>query len=637
MITNYTSIAGRILAINATIVCICIGLIVTVNYKLYTSQNITVTVKAISVAIDDSPNSSPRMVRSIIIRSIVITCSFCGFMPNTFKNFTVICHLIDNHASQCIGASLSSHSFGVEVVPFTLDLLPPALKDANCGITVYTRSAVIEYTRELRLTIIDTIITEVIVVSIDHVYASQLFAVLIVSKATILDCPAFLNFLNKRIAILEGLIGATKACAGFAGQVGVNERCQSVNLLIFGLASEGVECISSKVCVVAESTGVDHVQTIICTPISARLRCQLNACYHAEGVSSCGIDCLSLVNPVQLEGYSVRSFIKNDIRQREVLIQNLEFADIHLKIVVEVHNCRDLCEYAYALCQLQEEIPRSCILEVCTGKHVNEVCKLRRNGDLSHINCKDIRCGHVFVDINYRIRNIIKCCGIGNITQPCKLTIAARSHAEVEGIFTLLEHVKRDGATYRCIVCEICCNLNNLNAGQFVSNEYIAVKCTNLAVFYRECDIAHIESNRLVVVAGSDGENRVRAINCIHVRSGEVYIFGNNNIHSCHTDNLTVEHHVNLNCAVPLAGEYAISGDGGETIVGNSPSIALRKLGFITCGADALCVHLNGCTDGRISIVAGNVSMIKFRGAGGGRNDHPGSRYRALESVGGAV
>ena len=119
--------------------------------------------------------------------------------------------------------------------------------------------------------------------------------------------------------------------------------------------------------------------------------------------------------------------------------------------------------------------------------------------------------------------------------------------------------------------------------------------------------------------------------------SGEVYVFGNNNVHSCHTDNCIVEHHINFNSAVSLTGEYAISGNGSETVVGNCPSVTFGKLGFITCGADTGCVHLNGCTDGRISIFAGNVCVIKFCGAGSCRNDQPGSRYRALESVGGAI
>ena len=538
---------------------------------------------------------------------------------------------------ELIFTSLSSHCSGIKVIPLFSVQLPTTGKFAKFRITVNTGLLIVEHTCVLGLILGNTIITEVIVVSIHLHYTGKLFAVLVVSKAAVFNCPAVLNFLNESIAVFESLIGAAEACAGLAGKVGVNEGFKTVNLLIFGLKCEGIESVSSEECVVAESTGVDYAETIVCTPISAVLRCKLNACYHAEGVSCCGIDCLSLVNPVELKCYSVCSLIEFYRCKGEVLVENLEVADINVEIVVEVNNCRNLCEYAYTLCELEEEVPRSCIFKVCTGEHVNKVSELRRNGNLSHIDSKDIRGCHILVDINYSISNVIKGCGVCNIAEPSELTIATRSHVEIKGIFTLLKHVKSNGAAYRCIVCEACCNLNNLNAGKFVSNEYVAVKCTCLAVFSREYDIAHAESNGLVVVACSDGKNSVRAINCIHVCSGEVYVFGNNNVHSCHTDNLTVEHHINFNCTVSLTGEYAISGNRSETIVGNCPSVTFGKLGFITCGTDTGCIHLNRCTDGCIGIFAGNVCMIEFSGAGSCGNDHPGSRYGTLETVGGAV
>ena len=598
MITNYTSIAGGILTVNTTIVCICKSLVITVSYKLYTGQNIALTIEAIAVTINYNPCLCPRMIRSIVIGSIVITCSFCGFMPNAFNNFAGFVHFVNNCAGQSISAGLSSHSFGIEVMPIFTNLSPAAYKNTKLGITINIRSLIKEHTCKYGLILINAVLTEVVVVSIDLVYAGKSVAVLVVSKSAVLDCPAVLNFLNESIAILESLIGSAEACTGLAGNVGVNKGCKSVNLLIFRLKREGVERVSSEIRVVAESTGVDYAKTITCAPISVVLRRKLNAIYHAERVSCCGIDCLSLVNPVKFKSYSIRSLIENYVCKGEILIENLELAYIDVEIVVEVNNCRNLCKHAHTLCKLEEEVPRSCIFKVCTGEHINKVCELRRNRNLSHIDSEDIRSCHILVNVDYSISNVIEGCGVCNITEPCELTVATCSHAEVECVFTLLEHVKSYGSAYRCIFCEACCNLNNLNAGNLVSNEYVTVKGTCLAVFSSECDITHIESNRLVVVACSDGKNSVRAINCIHMCSGEVNVLGNNNVHSCHTDNLTVEHHINLNRTVSLTRKYAISGNGSETIVRNCPSVTLGKLGFITCRADTLCIHLHGCSDG---------------------------------------
>ena len=275
----------------------------------------------------------------------------------------------------------------------------------------------------------------------------------------------------------------------------------------------------------------------------AILGSKLNAGYHAKRICSCGIDSLSLVDPVKLHGQGVGVFVKSNRSNREVLIENLKLADIYDEVIVEVNNRSNLSKYAYTLRKLEKEAPSIGVFHIRTGKHIDKIGKLRRNGDLSHINCEDVRCNHILVEVKRTISNVINRLGVGDVTEPSELTVTAGCHAEVEGVLTLLVHVKSNGTGYALVVHKANSYLNNLYAGCLVTCEYVAVNGAVSRVFKNQLVVAFLNSNRLVVIACRYGKNSVRAVNRIHMRPGEVNVLGNNNVHLGCTNNLITKHH----------------------------------------------------------------------------------------------
>ena len=117
----------------------------------------------------------------------------------------------------------------------------------------------------------------------------------------------------------------------------------------------------------------------------------------------------------------------------------------------------------------------------------------------------------------------------------------------------------------------------------------------------------------------------------------EVNIFGNDNVHFGHADNVVTKHHINVYCTVSKTGEYTILRNSSETFIRNRPSITLGKLCLVARRADTLTCHLYGSTDGRILVIALDHSVIELGRAGSGRNHHKRGRYRTLETVRGSV
>ena len=156
-------------------------------------------------------------------------------------------------------------------------------------------------------------------------------------------------------------------------------------------------------------------------------------------------------------------------------------------------------------------------------------------------------------------------------------------------------------------------------------------------IFKNELDIAGIECNGLVVVACGNGKLRIRSVNRIHMGSREVDVRGDNDVHFHRADDVTVEHHINVYRTVSLTGEHTVSGNGSITFIGNCPCAACGKKCFVACGADTLCSHLNGGTDGCVLVSAFDHSVIEFGGAGSSGNYHERGRYGTRITVGGLV
>ena len=400
---------------------------------------------------------------------------------------------------------------------------------------------------------------------------------------------------------------------------------------------EGIKSIGSQIALVAEGTHIDDVETFLGIPSGIVFRCQFDARKHAERIGGGRIDGLGLVNPVELEGEEVGGLVKVDGGEGEIFVEHMKLADIHHQIIVKVNFCGNFRQHADTFCQLEQEVPSGGIFHICAGQHIDQVRELGRNRDFRHINGKDVRCGHLFIQINGSIGNTVHSFCIGNVTEPSQMAVAACGQVKVKGVFPLSIHIEGDCAKDGGVICQAYGDSHHLNAGGFVAYKYIAVDSTYAVIFKEQLHIVLVDGNGLVVVACGNGEDSIGAVNGIHMGFGEVDGFGDDHIHFGHTDHLFAQHHKDFHGALSQTREYAVGGDGGKAVIRHCPSVAFGKFRFVACGADALPCHLHRSANGGVLIVAFNERMVKFSRAGcGGDNDKRVSN-RTLHTVGGVV
>ena len=277
----------------------------------YTFISIAILIETICLTIYSSPHDIfPVCSGIVVIVSIIIFCSDTIIIPNTTLQFAVFFKLISDlpHFSR---SSLSRHCSGAEIIPLVIEQFPTTSKLTKLRVAINAGITIKEYACILCLTNINTTLTEVIIVSINLMDSGKLFAVLVVSEATVLNSPAILNYICESVAILEGSVGVLEVSTGLTGKIGVNEGLKTVNLLILGLVCEGVKSICSEVCSVAKCTGVNNVKSVLCSEC-AFLGSKLNSCYHAKRICGCGIDSSGLVDPVKLKCQGIGFFIKSN-------------------------------------------------------------------------------------------------------------------------------------------------------------------------------------------------------------------------------------------------------------------------------------------------------------------------------------
>ena len=320
------------------------------------------------------------------------------------------------------------------------------------GIAQLSLISIVDQAGVLGLTVVDTVLTKVVVVAVDLVHAGEFSAVLVVSVTAVLKVPTLLFGISyQSVAILEGGVDATEGSTGLAGIVGIHEGRKTEDLLVLLLQREGIQRVCSQECVVAQFTRVHNVEGLLVAPIRVCLGSELDALNHAERVSGCRINGLSLVDPVELHGQSIGRLIQHGGGQAEILVHDLEIRDVNHEIVVEVNDSSDLGQNADTLCQLQEEVPSCHALQVRTGKHVNELVETCGNRDLRHIDCEGVRSRHALVCTGCGVGEVVVRRRIGHVTQPCELTVAAGRLIEVERNFSVLVQVQSDGRTNACI------------------------------------------------------------------------------------------------------------------------------------------------------------------------------------------
>ena len=252
---------------------------------------------------------------------------------------------------------------------------------------------------------------------------------------------------------------------------------------------------------------MNSVQAIVYIPVCSILGSKLDSAYKAKGICSSGINSLRLLNPVKSKLKTIVLLIILNLIKVEVIRHYLKLTIINLEIRIEVKYRSNLCQGAYTLCKLKQEVPCRCIFHICSGQHVNKVSKLRRNRNLGHIHCKDIGCNHILIGINYFVTDAVISCGVRNYAIPSKKSVTTGCLIKVKGVFALLVNVYGYTTAYIGIINKGCGNLYHLNSAVFFCSEVITVKSSGLVIVHCKYCIICIDCNLFTLIISRYGKS----------------------------------------------------------------------------------------------------------------------------------
>ena len=144
---------------------------------LYAVCEITVVSEIICLAVNFMKRHISRVTRHIIARTVIIACAIIVLVPSALCH-TGLIKLI-RHAIDCIFTGYSSLSMRAEVVPVFTDLHPAAGQRTYLGITPFA----VDLNKSGILTLIFTILAEVIINAVDCIDTGNLLAIDIIVVA----------------------------------------------------------------------------------------------------------------------------------------------------------------------------------------------------------------------------------------------------------------------------------------------------------------------------------------------------------------------------------------------------------------------------------------------------------------------
>ena len=257
--------------------------------------------------------------------SPVISCAGRGFYKCAPNQFTRIIEGI-LHATDGADAGVHCKSGGVKVIIILANRLPAGFQYTYGCIVALTVD--LQQTGILGFTGIDTVLTKVIVVAFYLLNASQLYALIVVSKAAVLVVPALLELVDQGVAVVELLIGILEVATLVVRVVRIDIRIQAKDFLILRFTGEAVQSACTHIDLVADIAGIDHFQLVFSIPPGIRLGCQLQTIYDTHGIGRINRNCLCLLFPIQGQGQRAVLLIQSNLGKCEVLIDQLQFADI---------------------------------------------------------------------------------------------------------------------------------------------------------------------------------------------------------------------------------------------------------------------------------------------------------------------
>ena len=436
-------------------------------------------------------------------------------------------------------------------------------------------------------------------------------------------------------------VAAARMRGVFRLLIGVN----AILLLEGGLAGHVVECVCAQIDVVADRTGVLDAQALIIIPLCAVPNAQLYAAEDADGVGRIGIDGLTLLDKVALDGKKV-VFVQHRRGQREVIVRHRQAADVHSHVLVKLELYRHLGLFADALRQLEQQIPRRDAGNVAAGDHRQQRLQLLRNLDRHHVQTENIGNVHGLAGIDHMIAvDLAVAAGdvfrVRDLARPCKRPVAARRVVKVKDRLIFTVHGDLDRRADGIVAGNLCGHRRVFQPGAFRAGKCKAVAhgldrtCRAAAQIKR--DVLRADRNGIFVIGGDQGKVYRLAVDGVDVRLGEFQAVRLDYVERLAADHRLAGQELHLHASLFDAGKYAVLRDRADGLVHRPPSDIRRKLRRAAGHADAGGSKRKCRTDRQVIVGRGDQRMIELRGDGRGRNDHQRRADGTLVAVGGTV
>ena len=611
---------------------------------------ITVLVEEIQIAFNGVPLALNEAW------AVVITFAVVCRQPRALQQFTVFKYVGHLGEEAAVFTIQSAEGFRIKVIIAFLTVFIRQIPPAGLGHAVdgvIARAIQLDQARDLALTgaghfveLIEIFVSFVIQ-TWDLVDALQRLIVDEVVGHAVDRFPAGPRAVVQNEAVREVLIrfavemAAARMRGVFRLLIGVN----AVLLLEGGLAGHAVERIRAQIDVVADRAGVLDAQALIIIPLCAVLGGQLHAAEDADGVGRIGVDGLTLLDKVALDGKKV-VFVQHRRGQREVIVRHRQAADVHSHVLVKLELYRHFGLFADALRQLEQQIPCRDAGNVAAGNHRQQRLQLLRNLDRHHVQTENIGNVHRLAGIDHMIAvDLAVAAGdvfrVRDLTRPCKRPVAACRVVKVEDRLIFAVHGDLDRRADGIVAGNHCGHRRVFQSGAFHAGKCKAVTHS----FNRTCraaaqlkrDVLRADRNGIFVIGGDQGKVYRLAVDGIDARLGEFQAVRLDHVERLAADHRLAGQELHLHASLFDAGKYAVLRDRADGLVRRLPSDIRRKLRRTAGHADAGGRKWKRRADRQVVIGRGDQRMIELRRDRRSGNDHQRGADGTLVAVGGAV
>ena len=591
--------------------------------RIVPEHDIAVVVGVADTVFHLDPGAANHLARPVIAQALV------GFIKSTEDQLAILVKGVQ------VSAHIALTGMGLvvcrtEVVVVAVDKVPTAGQLTHLHIAGFAAAS--QQAAVLGLADVDTVLAEVVVVAFHLLDASETRAIGVVGKAAVLIHPAALDLVDQGVAVLELSVGILEVTACVLGIIRVDVGVQRKDFLIFLLLCEGVQAAGAHEDTIRDIAHMHGFHLVSLLPDTVLGR-QLDAVDNAQGVRRGRINRCRLVDPFQGQGQLIGLLVEFSAAQFEVVIDQLDFAVIHLKALIEGNDRLHPGHGADTLGQLQQEGPCRSAFQVCTGQHVGQFLQTGGDRDLGHIQGDDIGSNHILIRIDDAVEAAVLLAGIGHLAHPRQNTAAAGSLFKVEAVLALFIQCDIDARLRAGIADQACRNGQRLDGAGCRCME---VDTLHFARFGTEGElqVAGIDGNILALVARLDGQFNHCTIHDVHLVLGEVQLVGRSDLHRLAANHHVIEHQLHRHRAAATAGQDALLADRCPFLRHiQCPARSLGDRHRIARSADAGCGKLHRRTGRGVVILRINQCMVERSRAGRGGVHQQGRTDRALEAV----